>query len=181
MIKYIYGTVNSGKTLSLLSSYMDTLISQNTVFYKSELSEPYGFITSSKTKMRKQCRVFDDKFNFFLDSVKADVIFIDDAHLLTDAQARQLILLSDEFLIDIRLYGLFKDFQGKTYKSVIELMSNEKTSLFKIEKQCENCGSQLAYNNAKVSDRVIIMEGKQDNDSKYMALCDDCYRRGWID
>ncbi len=110
---------------------------------------------------------------------KIDVIIVDEAQFLSEAQVDQLSLVVIEFNIPVLCFGLRTDFRTKMFpgsKRLLEIAD----SITEIKTICA-CGKKATVNVRMDAQGRIITEGEQiligGNDT-YTPMCYQCYTEG---
>lgn len=172
-----YGTMNSSKSANLLMikhNYEEQ--GMNVLLIKSAKDIRDGKFVKSRIGLSSSCKLFEEK-----DSIKDigwssyDVLMVDEAQFLTEAQVDELYQISCE--IPVLCFGLLTDFQQHLFpgsKRLVELAE----SFEKIKTICA-CGVAANYNARFDSKGNFIIDGEQVvcGDSNYRAVCKNCYEK----
>ena len=137
MLKFIYSTVNAGKSANLIMR-MHSCTERDIkyiCFVPSIAGSRDGTATiRSRIGFTTEAHSFSSKEDLFqitisklveekekLQSIK--VIFVDEAQFLTKSQVRNLCSINDELEIPIHAYGLRTDFKGEPFEGSKYLMA----------------------------------------------------------
>lgn len=186
MLKFIYGTMSSGKSLHLLAtaySFQEHKIPFLTL--KSKIDDRDGEnVVYSRALGKRECVMISVDDNIFyliskylqISNSKLKYILVDEAQFLTEKQVDELAAISDILKINIICYGLKTDFKTKLFpgsKRLIEI-SDEIQELPSI---CY-CGNNTMFNARINANKEIVTDGNQievGGDDRYVALCRKCY------
>jgi thymidine kinase len=127
-LKFIYSSMNSGKSLSLLSkNFMLREKGFHTVLMKPAIDSRSNDSITTRLGISDPCivlelmddplKVINEKYNH-----KIDYILVDEAQFLTKEQVWRLATLVDEFNINVLCYGLKLNWQGEFFTGSEELM-----------------------------------------------------------
>lgn len=182
MLKFIYGTMNSSKSLNLLA----VAHNYESLQRKIELFKPTIDTRSSQIETRAglfhSCRNIDSDFDFvkwflreyYSYNKKLDAILIDESQFLTEEQVIQLGRLSDSYNVDIFCYGLKNDYTGHLFLGSKALLENSD----KIEENrtlCKYCNQKATHNLLKINGKVIDDYLESGNvfcgDEEYESVC----------
>lgn len=145
-----YGTVNSSKTMSLLSmAFNYEQVGWNVCTIKPAVDTRSDMIeTRAKVPPRKVDIVIKDTdslydYNDIIN--QADVIFVDECQFLTESQIDELRAISIDRNIDILCFGLRTDYTAHLFpasKRLFELADE----ITEIKTICNICGKKAAFN-----------------------------------
>ena len=188
-LTFRYGTMNSGKSLNLLSiahNYIEN--GMDVLILTSKIDDRYGNdIVKSRTGIQMDATGINDNDNI-LDIVeykksilgeKLGAVLVDEVQFLSKEQIYQLTEVVDDLNIPVICFGLRGDYKQQPFESSSVLM----TIADNIEESktiCCNCGQKKAIINAKFSNGKIITEGPQieiGGNEKYKPLCRKCYKK----
>lgn len=170
---YRYGAMWSSKTANTLMvryNYLEKW--QHPVLLKPRAENRDGeLILRSRIGLEAECEIVEDFICDFTWSENIDAIIIDEAHFLTRDQVDFFAQIADKYGIPVLCYGLRSDFRS-------ELFAGSKR-LFEIADVIEEiptvcwCGKR-AHFNARITDGVIVRDGKQfqlGGNESYTSLC----------
>lgn len=185
-----YGTMNSGKSLQLLSTaYNFEEHSIPFLVIKSEIDTRDGdSVIHSRALGDRECVCVSTEDNIYeiistYNSIsivsghnRVKWILVDEAQFLTIEQVDQLAAIADNFGINIICYGLRTDFQTHLFPGSKRLF--EVADSFEEIKSSCFCGSKTIFNARVNGDKEIVTEGEQvevGGDDKYISMCRRCY------
>lgn len=188
MIKFITGTMNSGKSARLFEEIENCY--ENYLILKPSLDTRDG----AKVKTRKHDRthvavLVDEDNSQIVDLVFSGLdvygtVFIDEVQFFSEKFIVELIDVCQILNIDIIASGLTRDFKGNVFPAsrvIVENVTRENyTFLFG---ECFSCGGQSAAFDVLMNDlNQILTEGESvqiDGETKdhYESLCQVCYER----
>lgn len=173
-----YGCMNSSKSTNLL------MIKHNyeeqgfrVILFKPSIDDREGTgIIKSRVGMESKCTlVYPDSSIFDLFQFEtADVVMVDEAQFLSEAQVDELYKIS--FKLPVLCFGLLVDFSQHLFpgsKRLLELSE----SLQEIKTVCK-CGKKATINARFDSTGHVITKGEQidiGGNEKYKALCKECF------
>ncbi|MDF2801210.1 MAG: Thymidine kinase [Anaerocolumna sp.] len=173
-----YGCMNSSKSTNLL------MIKHNyeeqgfrVILFKPSVDDREGAgIIKSRVGMESKCTlVYPDSSIFDLFQFEtADVVMVDEAQFLSEAQVDELYKIS--FKLPVLCFGLLVDFSQHLFpgsKRLLELSE----SLQEIKTVCK-CGKKATINARFDSTGHVITKGEQidiGGNEKYKALCKECF------
>ena len=171
-----YGTMNSSKSANLLMikhNYEEN--GMNVLLIKSAKDLRDGKFVKSRIGLSSPCELFEET-----DSIRAmgwssyDVLMVDEAQFLTEAQVDELYQISCE--IPVLCFGLLTDFQQHLFpgsKRLVELAE----SFEKIKTVC-SCGAAANYNARFDKEGNFILDGDQVVcGNNYKPVCKNCYEK----
>jgi len=189
--KFIYGPMNGGKTLKLLSTAYN--LEENGVqimVLKPSLDTRDGEgIIKTRAGLKRKCIMIDKDINLYkaikayknvLDSQLESLrwVIIDECQFLTKEQVEQLSDVVDFLNVSVMCFGLRTDFQSHLFegsKRLFELADD----IEEIKSSC-TCGERKASINARFDENgEIIIEGGQveiGGNDKYKAICRKCWK-----
>lgn len=183
---YIHATMNSGKSLHLMSvahnmdersvpsltikPEIDTRDGENQIYSRIGISRP--------------CLTFSPDENLY-ELVKSQEninelkwIFVDEAQFLTEEQVDQLSDIVDAFDINVMCYGLRTDFKSKLFPGSKRLFELADT-IEEIKSTC-NCGNKTIINARVDKDGNVMSNGPQTlvgGDDRYVSMCRKCWKK----
>ena len=189
--KFIYGPMNGGKTLKLLSTAYN--LEENGVqimVLKPSLDTRDGEgVIKTRAGLKRKCIMIDKDINLYkaikayknvLDSQLETLkwVIIDECQFLTKEQVEQLSDVVDFLNVSVMCFGLRTDFQSHLFegsKRLFELADD----IEEIKSSC-TCGERKASINARFDENgEIIIEGGQveiGGNDKYKAICRKCWK-----
>lgn len=155
---FYHGVMGSSKSTELLTKVhkyeeqgKEVLLLKSSIDTRSEK----GYI-ESRTGLKHKCVDIDSKFNIFNFvnykgiHTKYDCIFVDEANFLTKKQVKQLRMITDDFGIDVKCYGL-----KNTYIDG-ELFEGSQALLYYADVIEEiDCTCQFCNRDAKMNLRIV--------------------------
>jgi thymidine kinase len=133
MLKYIYSTVNAGKSANLLMrthSCHERSITYLTFVPevakardgKALISSRIGFKLEAISLSKEDCplKIILEKG---MQGFSFQVVFVDEAQFLTKEQVRSLCRIADELEVPVFAYGLRTDFKGEPFEGSQYLLS----------------------------------------------------------
>lgn len=189
-LKFIYGTMSSGKSMRLITSAHNLFEKELPyLIFKSTLdTRDENKIHSRALIEEKDCISISPNSDLFsmIETysliVKENqekmpiIIYIDEAQFLTAAQVDQLAAIADMYNIDIMCYGLRTDFQGFLFEGSKRLFEIA-DSFEEIKATCQ-CGSKTIFNARVDENKNIVTEGDQvevGGNDKYISYCRKCF------
>lgn len=190
-IYFYYGSMNSGKTASLLiNAYNYEEQGKNILILKPKSStrEDEGMVSSRIGLSHKALEFEEDDNLYYLLSEykkqyknKLDCIFIDEIHFATGMQIRELVLVCDVLNITVICYGLKNSYvDGELFESIKELLY-QANSVMEIKSVCTYCNSKATHHLRVVNGKIIrdgnkkIVGDIKEADEKYISVCRKCY------
>lgn len=190
-LRFAYGSMNSGKTLKLLSTAYN--LEENNIqimVLKPSLDTRDGEgIIRSRAGVERKCIMIDKDVNLYK-AIKAyknalatqfetlKWVIVDECQFLTEEQVDQLSDAVDFLDINVMCFGLRTDFQSHLFpgsKRLFELADD----IEEIKSTCE-CGDNKTSINARFNENgEIVTEGSQveiGGNEKYKALCRKCWK-----
>lgn len=181
ILKFIHGTMNSGKSLQLLIKAHD--FDENNIpilVLKPNIDTRDGEnIIHSRLGIERKCQGIDKKDNLFNICIKnkyCKFVLIDEAQFLTPIQVDQLAKAVDTIGMNVICYGLRTDFKSKLFPASKRLFEIADT-IEEIKTYCK-CGNK-AIINARFDDKGnMITDGEQvmiGGEESYRAICRECF------
>ena len=180
MLKFIYGTMASGKSLHLLSTAHN--LKENHIRYqllKPSIDTRTEGTIRSRIGIEHICtRIHKDEQIYGLIDPSVTWLLIDESQFLTESQVNQLAILADKHKLNIICYGLRTDYLTRLFEGSKRLfeIADEVTEL---PSYCE-CGTKTSVN-ARINSNGEIetsTEGSQieiGGDERYKAICRECF------
>ena len=176
MIKFYYGTVGSGKSLNLISSYLNELRKRpesNVALIKPDIDTRtsgiytrFGDMEIQPTFIYSEAKRLD--WLYLLEKKK--VFFIDEWQFFGVLASKDIInsIKHDQ---QFHIYGLRNDFLGSPWPAVQHIM-NHADQIIEIETHCDICKNKKASYNKKLSGSMVNNEvGFQ-----YIPVCRECFK-----
>ncbi len=200
-LTFIYGTVGSSKTATLL---MDAYMYEHNLNKKVLMIKPSvdtrDDVVRSRVGLERPCLKIGENDNIkysdrdiiietksgFTHIPNVDVIMVDEAQFLTEQQVESLYDISVDYRggIEVEACGLKDDFRRKMFNGSAALLSLA-DEIRKIDTLC-SCGEK-AIINAKYENNEFSLNGPQvgieksfTKDNKkidYKPMCKDCYEK----
>lgn len=188
---YVYGTMNSSKSASLLMK-AHSFEENNIPFIcmKPSIDNRDGIdVISSRIGLKRDCISIYQKDNVF-DIVQEIVkefetlakpiprwILVDESQFLTEEQVEQFSEIVDILGINVMCYGIRTDFRTRLFsgsKRLFELADD----IEEIKISC-GCGGKAIINARVDNDGDIVTDGEQvliGGNERYVTMCRKCYR-----
>ena len=177
---FIYGTMNSGKSIQLLStahSYREQGKSVLLLTPATDTRDGVGTI-SSRIGLSEEAVVlgpddsilYNPKFNVFWNDY--DAVLVDEAQFLTPKQVLDLTTIVDEFNVPVMAYGLKNDFSNNLFPGSEQLLL-QSDKLIEMKTTCRWCGHKATMN-LRVSDGNPVYDGEQveiGGNESYLSVC----------
>ena len=188
---YFWGSMNSGKTLELLSTAFN--LEENDIqimVLKPALDTRDGEgIIRSRAGLERKCVMIDKEVNLYK-AIKAyrnvlsaqfeelKWVIIDECQFLTEEQVDQLSDVVDFLDVNVMCFGLRTDFQSHLFPGSKRLFGLA-DDIEEIKSSCK-CKERKTSINARFDeDGEIITEGSQveiGGNDKYRAICRKCWK-----
>lgn len=174
-LKYVFGSMSSGKSLSLLVKAHNFDAKNIPIL----VIKPYSDLIHSRIGVERKCLAITNKDNLFNIGIKhryCKWILVDECQFLTPLQVEQLAKVVDTIGINVVCYGLRTDFKSRLFagaKRLFELAD----SIEEIKSYCD-CGNRAIINARFDTDGKMVTEGEQlllGGDEKYKAICRECF------
>jgi len=167
-LKFIFSSMNSGKSLSLLSkNFMLREKGFHTVLMKSAVDSRSNDSITTRLGISDPCIALESKdipSKIILEKYKSklDYVLVDESQFLSKEQVWDLAYLVDEMNINVRCYGLKLDWQGNFFSGSEELMKIA-DELEPIENYCKHNKGAKAFFHIKLggSDKSVEI-GEED-------------------
>lgn len=188
-LTFRYGTMNSGKSLILLSiahNYLEN--GMNVLILTSKIDDRYGHdIVKSRVGIQMDAigldnnddiiKIVEYKKNIL--GEKLGAVLVDEVQFLSKKQIYQLTDVVDDLNIPVICFGLRGDYKQQPFDASSILM----TIADNIEESktiCSHCGQKKAIINAKFLNDKIVTDGPQieiGGNEKYKPMCRKCYKK----
>lgn len=182
-IYYIHGTMYSGKSLELISTYSTYKFNDKKVLVLKHASDTrdFGVIKSRMSNETVECILYTDN-DSLCDIVKnhieetniyPDVILIDEIQFSTEKHIEELHRLS--IISPVMCYGLKTSYTGELFPAIAKLIPLAE-NMREIKTTCSMCNSKATHNllirNGKpiYEGAFVNIEGANNKD-KYQAVC----------
>ena len=177
---FIYGTMNSGKSIQLLStahSYREQGKSILLLTPATDTRDGVGTI-SSRIGLSEEATIINpdtnlwelEGVNFFFNGY--DAILVDEAQFLTKDQITQLSEIVDQLNIPVMAYGLKNDFSNHLFPGSEQLVLLA-DKMIEMKTTCKWC-NRKATMNLRVVDNKPAYEGEQvevGGNEDYLSVC----------
>ena len=187
---FYHSTMNGSKTANLLTSAHNYMRQgKKVMLFKPTLdTRAMGEIKSRAIKEGKEAygipphdanfvsaKVIDEALN---GAGKPDVVFIDEAQLLTVEQIENVAHMAIEWGIKVFVYGLLIDFKGSMFPAAIKAIETG-FDLKEFKMTCDNCSNE-ATNHQLLIDGVPAYSGDTIHigDEEYRSVCYQCFVQG---
>ena len=167
-LKFIYSSMNSGKSLSLLSkNFMLREKGFHTVLMKPAIDSRSNDSITTRIGISDPCitlELMDNPISIIREKYthRIDYILVDEAQFLTKEQVWNLAHLVDYENINVRCYGLKLDWQGEFFTGSEELMKIA-DELEPIENYCSHNKGGRAFFHMKLGGSQESVEiGEED-------------------
>lgn len=182
-IYYRYGTMYSGKSLNLISTYHTFLHNNRKVLVlKPALdTRDIGVIKSRMSNETVECKTFLQEDNIEelvknyikITKEKPDMILIDEVQFCTVKQIEEINKVS--IIAPIICYGLKTSYNGELFPSINKLISLVE-DMAEIKTVCGMCNKKathnlLTINNKPIYDGNLVNIENNKNNEKYIAVC----------
>ena len=184
-LEFIYGAMNSGKSMMLLQvAYNYTENNRNVLLLKSETDTKGDDCLVSRIGPRRQVDIVLKKDEPILQKKyskkikNTECILVDEVQFLTPEQIEDLWYITKILDIPVICFGLKSDFMTNSFpgsKRLLELCDSMK----ELETIC-NCGKKARFNARKVNGKYVstgeqnVIDGAHE-DVEYVPLCGKCY------
>lgn len=177
---FIYGTMNSGKSIQLLStahSYKEQGKSVLLLTPSTDTRDGVGTI-SSRIGLSEEAMIIKpdtnlwelEGVNFFFNGY--DAILVDEAQFLSKDQITQLAEIVDQLNIPVMAYGLKNDFSNHLFPGSEQLVLLA-DKLIEMKTTCKWCNKKATMN-LRVVDGAPAYEGEQvevGGNEDYLSVC----------
>lgn len=190
-LRFLYSTMNSGKTLRLLT--MAHNFEENNIPFivlkPIEDTRDGDGIIKSRVGLERECVMVNNEMNIFkaieeYDGIlqsqfsKLDWVLVDESQFLTEEQVNQLANVVDKLGIDVMCFGLRTDFQAKMFEGSKRLMELA-DDIEELKSRC-SCGRKTIINARFDANGEIVLNGDQimvGGNETYTPLCRECYQK----
>lgn len=190
-LRFCYSTMNSGKTLRLLT--MAYNFEENNIPFltlkPSADTRDGKHIIKSRVGLKRECVVVTPdidlleavtEYNKILTSQlsKLEWILVDECQFLTEEQVDQLAQIVDKLDVDVMCFGLRTDFQTKLFPASKRLMEIA-DDIEEIKSRC-SCGRKTVVNARFDEKGEIVLYGNQvvvGGNKLYTSLCRNCFNQ----
>lgn len=181
MLKFLYGAMNSGKSLNLLikahnfdENGIPILVLKPSIDTREE-----GEIIKSRIGVERKCKLIDKKDNLFNIAIKnryVKWILVDECQFLTPLQVDQLSKVTDTLKINVVCYGLRTDFKSRLFPASKRLFEIADT-IEEMKSYCE-CGNKATINARFDAEGKMLTDGEQveiGGNETYRSICRECF------
>lgn len=177
-LKFIYSSMNSGKSLSLLTkNHMLTNRGFSVVLAKPKIDTRNEGVISTRLGVEAKCIIIENKLSDIVlkpKKKKPDYILVDEAQFLSKDQVWDLAGMVDNWGINVICYGLRINWQGDFFEGSSELFKIA-DYLEPIENYCKHEKGRLAYFHKK------LKGGDSPIDLGYEDMYDTVSRKHWVE
>lgn len=183
MLKFIYGTMNSSKSLNLLATAHNyETLNRNIQLFKPAI-DTRSLKIESRVGLSHECIRITTNFNFIKwfeddfikhpDNEMLSAILVDESQFLTKKQVVELGKISDLYDVDVFCYGLKNNYMGELFEGSKALLENAD----KIEENrtlCKYCNSKATHNILRLDGEVVDEYLDSDiliGDEEYESVC----------
>lgn len=181
-LTFVYGTMNSGKSLELISIHHNYISNNKKVLLlKPKIDDRNGenIIKSRALDAKLEAISLDKHSNILLQVINnndINIILVDEVQFLTIHQIDELFEVSKIFNIPVMCFGLKSDFQARLFPAIAKLfvLADE---IREVKTLCGECGEHVAKFNIRYIDNKPTFVGDQIviGDSNYKPVCSNCY------
>lgn len=188
-LTYYYGTMSSGKTLSLLTgAYNLGNVGKKVIVIKSSIdTKAEDRLQTRAGKMERKVDILlspEESLTKYFEGWKDENvfrIFVDEAQFLTEKQVQELWYFTKKYNIPVDCYGLKSQFDLHFFQGSGPLMElADKVTELQTPAICTSCGEKATinarYKNGKLElpggERIVI-DGS--DAYEYKPLCGNCY------
>jgi len=192
-IYYIHGTMFSGKSLDLISTYTTYKFhgKRILVLKPAKDTRDKGVIKSRMSSIEIECDTFTDEHTlsekvhiYMLENnfKQPDVILIDEVQFATEKQIKELVELSS--ICPIMCYGLKTTYTGDLFPSITKLMAIAE-DVREVKTTCYCCNKKATYsllvrNGQPIYEGAFVnVEGENLND-RYFPVCREHFYKPMI-
>ena len=182
-LKFIYASMNSGKTLDLLrtvNNYEENKF--KALVIKPKIDSKRANYIVSRTGLKRKVDYLIGKNDSITKILKRKLksckaIFVDEAQFLTKEQVDELFLITKKYNIDVICYGLRVNFKMEAFEGSKRLLEIAE-ELQELKTMCK-CGNIARYVGRKVNGRYkssgdeVVIDGTKN--VVYVPLCGTCY------
>lgn len=188
-ITYNYGTMNSGKSMTILSMYHNyVLAGKRPILIKPDNASRDGENKIiSRVGLEAKCitlpiaLVTDLKSQFYICVMRAketkSPIIIDEGQFFTTQAVNYMCYLAVLQNVELLVFGLLTDFKGKMFFGSKAWLENA-THIRETKTICSICGKYKANHNMMIDKHnhpIFELEGSVYPKAKYIAVCERCY------
>jgi len=183
-LKYIYSTMNNGKSLKLLTKNHQYLRqNKKTMLFTSANDTRNGLILPTDTKGIITTRIGLEAEAFLIERVDffelvkrevPDIVLVDETELMKKKIIEDLSRIVDELSVSVTCYGILTDFQMKFFEGSETLLrlADVKEEL---ETECHFC-NRNAIVNMRLINGIPVFGGEQFQiGDSYLAVCRACF------
>ncbi len=172
-----YGTMNSGKSLQLLSEVYDlSKVNSNILILKPDIDTRTKNTVRSRIGIERKCQLIHKHSNLYNLCRGYSFVFIDECQFLTKEQIDILRTISYNG-VNVVCYGLLTTFKRELFEGSKRLLEVA-DEIEELKGRCECCGEKATIN-IRLVDGKIALEGEEIciGDEEYKAICYSCYMK----
>lgn len=182
-IYYKHGTMFSGKSLNLISTYHTYKHNKKKVLVlkPSQDTRDFSVIKSRMSSETVSCYTYDENDSLVeavreamhLTKINPDIIMIDEIQFSTIKQIRELHELSK--IAPIMCYGLKTTYTGELFPAIAELIGIAE-DVSEIKTTCTFCNKKATHNllirnGSPIYEGAFVNIEGQNNEDNYLAVC----------
>lgn len=169
LLMNVHNYENQGKNVLILKPSKDIRESRGVVSSRVGISHSAIEVSTDENIIE----ILEQNNNF----QKIDCIFVDEVHMFTVKQIRELVYIVDYLNINVITYGLKNSYiSGKIFDSIQELLF-QTNSMYEIKSTCNFCNSKATHNLRVVDDKpiysgeIINCGDTKSNSDYYIPVC----------
>ena len=184
MLKYYYGVMASGKSLSLLVSAFQEEKNGNNVLVLKPYDERDKDEVTSRVGLKRGCTTFNKEDNLLYMVAKQPKnythIYVDECQFLSKEQVKQLWHIS-RVGIEVLCFGLKTNFKNELFESIATLMVYaDKIKKIQPSCSCKYCKDVATTHLLVVNDKVVLdfpekFEGDVEGSTRFECVCQKCW------
>lgn len=185
-LHFIYGTMNSGKTATLIQAWynyqergMQALILKPIIDDRDPVGQRQVRSRTGVAAPAIAISPNDDLFNVVCTALSHQTyrcVMIDEAQFLTPSQVEELAMIVDNIHIPVMAYGLRVDFQSQLFPGSARLLAL--ADRLEEQRTICHCGKKATHVLRLDDDGCVVTDGDQvltGGNDRYVSVC----RRDW--
>lgn len=167
LLMNVHNYENQGKNVVILKPSINTRDNEGVVSSRVGISHS-AIEVKGDDNIIEVIRKHNDK--------KLDCIFVDEVHMFTVKQIRQLVYVVDELNINVITYGLKNSYiDGKIFDSIQELLF-QANAVYEIKSVCTYCNQKATHHLRSINGKYTytgdeIVVGDTVGEEKYISVC----------